>query len=65
VVIQAIRQNKERSNWSGIVTEVLSLLGFIYKLSYKVKIYVSTLRSIWNELRLQEEKKREYYKWVN
>ncbi len=48
VVIEAIRNNKQRANWDFIVTEVLNLLGFIYKLSYKVKIYISTLKSIWN-----------------
>lgn len=48
VVIHAIANNKSKPNWSSIVTEVLNLLGFIYKLSYKVKIYISTLKSIWN-----------------
>lgn len=48
VVIQAIGNNKDKPNWSSIVTEVLNLLGFIYKLSYKVKIYISTLKNIWN-----------------
>jgi hypothetical protein len=46
VVIQAIRNNKEKTG-ENIVSEVLSLLGFIYRLSYKVKILVSTLRGIW------------------
>lgn len=35
----------------NIVSEVLSLLGFIYKLSYKVKILISTLKGIWNEMK--------------
>ena len=47
---QAIRNNKENLN-ENIVTEVLSLLGFIYKLSYKVKILVGTLRGIWQEMK--------------
>ena len=51
VVIQAIGNNKDKPNWSSIVTEVLNLLGFIYKLSYKVKIYILTLKNIWNELK--------------
>lgn len=54
VVIQAIRNNKGRPNETSIVTEVLSLLGFVYKLSYKVRILVGTLRGIWQELRGEE-----------
>jgi hypothetical protein len=53
VVITAIRNNRDRPAWSSIVSEVLSLLAFIYKLSYKVKVYVATLRGIWNELKDQ------------
>jgi SOS response regulatory protein OraA/RecX len=62
VIIASIKNNKDRVNWSNIVTEVL---GFIYKLSYKVKVYISTLKGIWNELKEDEAKRREYYKWVN
>jgi hypothetical protein len=47
-VIAAIRNNRERPNWGSIVSELLSLLAFIYKLSYKVKVYIATLRGIWN-----------------
>ena len=47
VVVQAISNHKDDHT---IVTEVLNLLGFIYKLSYKVKIYISTLRAIWQEM---------------
>jgi hypothetical protein len=48
VIIASIKNNKDRANWNNIVTEVLNLLGFIYKLSYKVKVYISTLKGIWN-----------------
>jgi hypothetical protein len=48
VIIASIKNNKDRPNWSSIVTEVLNLLGFIYKLSYKVKVYIATLKGIWN-----------------
>lgn len=44
---------------------MLNLLGFIYKLSSKVKILISTLKSIWNELKENAVKRQEYTKWVN
>lgn len=65
MAIAAIRANRGSPAWAATVSEVLSLLGFIYKLSYKVKVYVATLRGIWGELREDEAKRREYYKWVN
>ena len=65
MVIQAIRNNKGHPNESSIITEVLSLLGFIYKLSYKVRILISTLKGIWTEMKSDENKKKWYYKWVN
>jgi hypothetical protein len=49
-VTQAIKNNKNKLN-ENIVSEVLGLMGFIYKLSYKVKVLISTLRGIWNEMR--------------
>ena len=64
VVIQAIKKSTDGLS-DNIVTEVLSLLGFIYKLSYKVKIVVSTLWDIWHAMKDNLEKKKEYYKWVN
>jgi len=48
VVIAAIKNNRQRPNWGSIVSELLSLLAFIFKLSYKAKVYVATLRGIWN-----------------
>ena len=62
MVTQAIRNHREDRT---IVTEVLNLLGFIYKLSYKVKIFVATLRAIWGEMRDSEDGRRQYFKWVN
>mgnify|MGYP003468086042 FL=1 len=47
------------------MTEVLSLLSFIYKLSYKVKILISTLKSIWNEMKNDDNKRKGYFKWLN
>jgi hypothetical protein len=64
-VILAIRNNKGKPNENSIVTEVLNLLGFIYKLSYKVKILIGTLKGIWNEMKNDHNSKKCYYRWVN
>lgn len=56
VCIKAIKFYKDHPDFNKFVTNILEFLHSVYKLSYKVKIYLTSLIEIWNLLENNEEK---------
>jgi hypothetical protein len=56
VAVSAIKTHKETAEFNKAVTKILELLLSIYKMSFRVKIKITTMNTIWELLEGNEEK---------
>ena len=58
VCINTIKSSKNHPDFNKIVTNILEFMLSVYKLSYKVKIYLNTMIDMWELLEGNDEKEK-------